>query len=449
MTDDQQLRDELQRAVPRVVNTPAWSEIETRGRRARRRRRSVLALATTVVLLAVGAGGYALWDALRPATTLLITDEMPAETAARPANGPRAVYLAPSTGAQLTPDDLRAHPEVIVVHDQAGLEAAAQGRTAIWIDKASVDRAVDKASAGTVDMDWLRTQYFERHDPIVLVGYGNSLYAFREVLEISGIRGPYVDWKAHPPALGFSTVMLLEATDQGRKAFMQSSAGQPTAGAILEVTDRLLRVPSEGPAASATATTAGGTLDPERSQLLSDIQALMSRLDRGELVIDWPLADAAEGAYGLFSSYQSASQALYALGQQVLRGDAHLVIYLKDGVDQEAARQLAEEIRSASGVVWVKYVSKDEALARLKEDLKEDHPELLAPLAANPLPASIEAFVPDLTDRKRLAESMSARAEVDEVRYPEAGSIQTLREAFQQLQERARPAGSTSSTSAP
>ena len=135
---------------------------------------------------------------------------------------------------------------MIVVHDQAGLEAAAQGRTAIWIDKASVDRAVDKASAGTADMDWLRTRYFERHDPIVLVGYGNSLYAFREVLEISGIRGPYVDWKAHPPALGFSTVMLLEATDQGRKAFMQSSAGQPTAGAILEVTDRLLRVPSEG-----------------------------------------------------------------------------------------------------------------------------------------------------------------------------------------------------------
>ena len=116
----------------------------------------------------------------------------------------------------------------------------------------------------------------------------------------------------------------------------------------------------------------------------------MSRLDRGELVIDWPLADAAEGAYGLFSSYQSASQALYALGQQVLRGDGHLVIYLKDGVDQEAARQLAEEIRSASGVVWVKYVSKDEALARLEEGLKEDHPELLAPLAANPLPASIE-----------------------------------------------------------
>ena len=98
MTDDQQLRDELQRAVPRVVNTPAWSEIETRGRRARRRRRSVLAVATTVVLLAVGAGGYALWDALRPATTLLITDEMPAETAARPANGPRAVYLAPARG---------------------------------------------------------------------------------------------------------------------------------------------------------------------------------------------------------------------------------------------------------------------------------------------------------------------------------------------------------------
>ena len=80
MNDDQQLRGELQRAGPRVVNTPAWSEIEARGRRARRRRRSVLAVATTVVLLAVSAGGFALWDALRPATTLLITDEMPVGT---------------------------------------------------------------------------------------------------------------------------------------------------------------------------------------------------------------------------------------------------------------------------------------------------------------------------------------------------------------------------------
>lgn len=130
------------------------------------------------------------------------------------------------------------------------------------------------------------------------------------------------------------------------------------------------------------------------------------------------------------------------------RGDAHVDIYLKDSVDQEAARQLADEVRSTSGVDWVNYVSKDEALARLKEDLK-DHPQVLADLPVNPLPASIEAFVPDLTDRKRLAESMSARAEVDEVRYPEAASIQILREAFQQLQERASPAGSTSSTTAP
>jgi len=145
-----------------------------------------------------------------------------------------AVYLAPRTGGVLDQRDLKSHPSVVVVRTQKALEEHAGTRVAVWIDRDAVD---------SLDKEWLSARS-EAHYPIAFVGYSDTLYAFRDVLPLANIKGPYVDWKNQRPRPGFAVWMLRSASPTSTSAYSKSFSDTPTVDAVLEVTDDLLESPT-------------------------------------------------------------------------------------------------------------------------------------------------------------------------------------------------------------
>lgn len=141
----------------------------------------------------------------------------------------RAVYLVQDSG-ELAEQDLRAHPEVIVTNDVNEFKKYARDQVALWID----GNAVNLVSDGWLD------QAPQAYYPIVLVGYNDLLYSFRDQLKICCFAGPAVNRDANALAPGFS-VMLREKGDafpyaKYRRAFKQV----PTVTEILAITNGLL-----------------------------------------------------------------------------------------------------------------------------------------------------------------------------------------------------------------
>ncbi|MHB0980743.1 MAG: permease-like cell division protein FtsX [Thermoleophilia bacterium] len=91
-------------------------------------------------------------------------------------------------------------------------------------------------------------------------------------------------------------------------------------------------------------------------------------------------------------------------------------IFLKDSAASEEVEAMRQELVARPEVKEVQYIDKDEALRRLKEDLKE-HEELLNDLPANPLPASLEVSLNDPEQAGIVATAFEGRPIVDEVRY--------------------------------
>jgi cell division transport system permease protein len=91
-------------------------------------------------------------------------------------------------------------------------------------------------------------------------------------------------------------------------------------------------------------------------------------------------------------------------------------IFLKDTATFEEVEAMRLELVARPEVKEVQYIDKDEALRRLKEDLKE-HEELLNDLPANPLPASLEVSLNDPEQAGVVATAFEGRPIVDEVRY--------------------------------
>ena len=141
----------------------------------------------------------------------------------------KAIYLAPKSGGQLTDEDIKRYPEVIRVTSFNELKELASKNTSIWIDKDAVD---------LLDLNWLQEEEQSRI-PIVLIGYNNALYSFREKLDF-GIQGPKVDWSKQKLETGFSVWMLKEKSSQSRSAFMKGYDTTPETKQILSITNMLL-----------------------------------------------------------------------------------------------------------------------------------------------------------------------------------------------------------------
>ena len=137
-----------------------------------------------------------------------------------------AVYFAASEGGEIDPADLQRYPELAVVRSFADLQAAADSKNAIWIDKNVADQ---------VEHAWLSEQS-RLKKTIVVVGYSDSLYAFREALDAFGIKGPYVDWSRKRVSPGFSVWKLKTQTSTKKSAWLRGYEQPSTVDSIVAAT---------------------------------------------------------------------------------------------------------------------------------------------------------------------------------------------------------------------
>jgi len=155
-----------------------------------------------------------------------------APTTRTSAGSAKAVYLT-QDGGTLPNSELQAHPEVIVVTSFEDFREEAQTIIALWVDKNAVDLL-------SVDNEWIH-QPPQRYYPVVLVGYNNALYSFRDVLGGFGIEGPYMDWQSVALEPGFSVWMITE--DRGQysvSSIMRGYEEIPSVESILAITNDLL-----------------------------------------------------------------------------------------------------------------------------------------------------------------------------------------------------------------
>jgi len=89
------------------------------------------------------------------------------------------------------------------------------------------------------DESWLHEEP-QMYCPIVLVGYNNALYSFRECLTGFEIEGPYVDWSEQVLEPGFSVWMLIEKTESSTSSFMRGYNEALSVERIMMITDMLI-----------------------------------------------------------------------------------------------------------------------------------------------------------------------------------------------------------------
>ena len=142
----------------------------------------------------------------------------------------KAVYLA-GDDHQLSTKDLDEHPEVMIVSSYNDLkDGISKNQAAIWIDKSAVSM---------IDDDWLH-QAPQKYYPLVLVGYNNALFAFRDALSGFGIQGPYADWSKEKLEPGFSLWCIIDENN-GVKAAFKGFDEVPTVERILSESAEYLK----------------------------------------------------------------------------------------------------------------------------------------------------------------------------------------------------------------
>ncbi|MDP3013365.1 MAG: permease-like cell division protein FtsX [Candidatus Subteraquimicrobiales bacterium] len=102
-----------------------------------------------------------------------------------------------------------------------------------------------------------------------------------------------------------------------------------------------------------------------------------------------------------------------------------IAVYLKEGAPQERIAELEKKIISWSEIESVDYVSKEEALKRMREWYGEKS-SVLENLPGNPLPASLEIELKEPETVKEVAGRIKMPEVVDEVSYGEEQTIERL-----------------------
>jgi hypothetical protein len=135
----------------------------------------------------------------------------------------KAVYIV-GEEQQLSDEELLQHPEIAVVKNFDKLkETIKSTKASIWIDKSALH---------LVDVDWLH-QKPQKYYPLVLVGYNNALYSFREKLAGFNIEGPYVDWSEEKLEPGFSVWILIKETKNSSSSILRGYDLFPTVENII------------------------------------------------------------------------------------------------------------------------------------------------------------------------------------------------------------------------
>ena len=173
----------------------------------------------TALLLCLSAGLFVAGCSSAPATTTTVPVKR------------TAVYVAPNEDASLDAPDLAAHPQVVVVHDQAGLTAAVTCPVAIWIDK---------NAARKLDSNWIAREAGEGY-PIAVIGTANEILAFGDLLSFIMSMPPEA-WTSRLEAKpGFAVWLTTNESATGFSATHHEYPGTPAVDAVLKVTDKLLQ----------------------------------------------------------------------------------------------------------------------------------------------------------------------------------------------------------------
>ena len=111
----------------------------------------------------------------------------------------------------------------------------------------------------------------------------------------------------------------------------------------------------------------------------------------------------------LFAFFMTTDRGLQA-AVAVLEGKVELALFIDDNAKVSDVLALKARIEADPSVARVDYVTKDQALQRLK-DIAANRPDFaLADISTNPLPASLEIKMADAHEAKTLADNL--RAEV-------------------------------------
>jgi len=142
----------------------------------------------------------------------------------------KAVYFYQKE-AQLSLEDLQAHPEVAVVQTFDEFKQYAHKKIALWIDKSATPFNPEEEK-------WIN-EAPQTYYPIVLIGTSDTLHAFRDLLRLDGFMGPAIYPGMNAP--GFSVIQWESKDNLGFHALIQNGYNQkPTVQAILEITNALL-----------------------------------------------------------------------------------------------------------------------------------------------------------------------------------------------------------------
>ena len=142
----------------------------------------------------------------------------------------KAIYFFQKE-AQLSSEDLQAHPEVVVVQTFDEFKKYANQKMALWIDKSATPFNSEQEK-------WIN-EAPQVYYPIVLVGYSDTLYSFRDLLRLCCFMGPIIDWEIQP---GFSVIQwkATNESDDHVVITLQGYNKKPTVQSILEITNALL-----------------------------------------------------------------------------------------------------------------------------------------------------------------------------------------------------------------
>jgi hypothetical protein len=159
-------------------------------------------------------------------------DQLPFGTPVEPTvpqNLYKAVYLTDEHG-ELSAEELKVHPEVIVTKTFDVFKSHAGSKIALWVDKNAVNK---------INNNWLN-QPPQKYYPLVLVGYNDPIYCFRDTLSVGRIEGPYVDWSKEVLEPGFCVWMILVESESEESSIFRGYKLSPTIQSILDVTNQLL-----------------------------------------------------------------------------------------------------------------------------------------------------------------------------------------------------------------
>lgn len=121
----------------------------------------------------------------------------------------------------------------------------------------------------------------------------------------------------------------------------------------------------------------------------------------------------------VFGVFSIGSLLASSLIKQAQKEVGLIEVFLRDSASVQKVNVLQDKILSWDEVATVNYVSKDEALKRMKQMFK-DKPEMIEAMSGNPLPASLEVRVRDSKDARQLVSRIEGETEaVQDIRYAE------------------------------